>query len=62
MDLTDTLPGNTYQRANYVSANLIWLPVRAYGGRPGIPLRLPQEQGRAEGDNSRIQMAFQYRF
>ena len=31
IDLTDTLPGNTYERANYVSANLIWLPVERMG-------------------------------
>src|SRR5581483_4667910 len=30
-ELTDTLPGSTYQRANYVSANIIWLPVDRMG-------------------------------
>jgi len=31
LELTDTLPGSTYQRANYASANIIWLPVQRFG-------------------------------
>src|SRR5712675_2358366 len=30
-DLTDTLPANTYRNANYISANIIWLPVDRMG-------------------------------
>ena len=62
LELTGTLPGNTYQRANYVSANIIWLPV----DRMGIGLEylygFRKNKDGQKGDNSRIQMAFQYRF
>ena len=62
IDLTDTLPDNTYQRANYVSANLIWLPVERMGVGTGIPLRHRKNKDGQRGQAHRIQMGFQYRF
>lgn len=61
-DLTDTLPGNTYERANYVSANIIWLPVERLGVGLEYLYGMRRNKDGQNGDNSRIQMAFQYRF
>jgi hypothetical protein len=61
-DLTNTLPGSTYSRADYVSANLIWLPTDRMGvGMEGL-YGFRQNKNGDKGDNTRIQMAFQYRF
>jgi hypothetical protein len=62
IDLTDTLPDNTYTGASYGAANLIWLPVERlglgieflYGGR--------ENKDGARGKNYRIQTGVQYRF
>ena len=62
VELTDTLPGSTYQRANYVSANLIWLPVERMGVGIEYLYGFRKNKDGQRGDNSRIQMAFQYRF
>jgi hypothetical protein len=62
VELTDTLPGNTYQRANYVSANIIWLPVDRMGVGLEYLYGFRKNKDGSRGDNSRIQMAFQYRF
>ena len=61
-DLTDTLPGNTYERANYVSANLIWLPVERMGVGLEYLYGFRKNKDGQKGDNTRIQMAFQYKF
>jgi hypothetical protein len=61
-DLTDTLPGSTYERANYVSANIIWLPVDRMGVGLEYLYGMRRNKDGQNGDNSRIQMAFQYRF
>ena len=61
-DLTDTLPGNTYERANYVSANIIWLPIDRMGVGLEYLYGMRRNKDGQNGDNSRIQMAFQYRF
>lgn len=62
LQLTDSLPGSTYQRANYISGNLIWLPIQRFGvaieGLYGIRKNKDGERG----ENTRLQMAFQYRF
>jgi hypothetical protein len=62
LELTDTLPGSTYQRANYVSANLIWLPVDRMGVGIEYLYGFRKNKDGGRGENSRIQMAFQYRF
>jgi hypothetical protein len=62
VELTSTLPGNTYQRANYVSANIIWLPVPRLGVGLEYLYGFRKDKDGQKGDNSRIQMAFQYRF
>jgi hypothetical protein len=61
MSLTDTLPGNTYRRANYVSANLIWLPLPRM--RVGIEYLYGFRQNKDGqlGFDHRIQSAFQCR-
>lgn len=61
-DLTDTLPGGTYERANYVSANIIWLPVDRMGFGLEYLYGFRRNKDGQRGDNSRIQMGFQYRF
>jgi hypothetical protein len=61
-DLTDTLPGGTYQRANYVTANIIWLPVERMGVGLEYLYGFRKNKDGQKGDNSRIQMGFQYRF
>ncbi|HVJ79516.1 MAG TPA: DcaP family trimeric outer membrane transporter [Planctomycetia bacterium] len=61
-DLTDTLPGSTYVQANYVSANLIWLPTERMGvGIEALHGHRRNFDGQ-RGENSRLQMAFQYKF
>jgi hypothetical protein len=62
LELTDTLPGSTYQRANYVSANLIWLPVERLGFGIEYLYGFRKNKDGQTGDASRIQMAFQYKF
>jgi DcaP outer membrane protein len=62
VDLTDTLPGNTYKAAEYFAVNIIWLPVERmglgleflYGGR--------ENKDGANGKAYRIQAGVQYRF
>jgi hypothetical protein len=58
----DTLPDNTYQGANYVTANLLWLPVERMGVGLEYLYGFRENQDGQKGDASRIQMAFQYRF
>jgi hypothetical protein len=61
-DLTDTLPGNTYQRANYMTANLIWLPVERMGVGLEVLHGFRKNKDGDNGEDTRIQMAFQYKF
>jgi hypothetical protein len=61
-DLTDTLPGDTYQRANYVTANIIWLPVERLGFGLEYLYGFRKNKDGQKGDNTRIQFAFQYKF
>ena len=62
LELTPTLPNNTYQRANYVTANLIWLPVDRMGVGIEYLYGFRKNKDGGRGENSRIQMGFQYRF
>jgi hypothetical protein len=62
LSLTDTLPGNTYQRANYVTANIIWLPVERMGVGLEYLYGFRKDKDGQRGENSRIQMGFQYKF
>ena len=61
-ELTNTLPGNTYQKANYVSANIIWLPMDRMGVGLEFLHGFRENRDGQRGDNTRIQMAFQYKF
>src|SRR4029453_15703349 len=60
--LPDTLPGNTYQRANYVSANIIWLPVPRMGVGLEYLYGFRKNKDGQRGENSRIDSGFQYKF
>jgi hypothetical protein len=62
VELTSALPGNTYQRANYVSANLIWLPIERMGVGIEYLYGFRKDKDGQRGENSRIQTSFQYRF
>lgn len=61
-ELTDTLPGNTFLRSEYVTGNLIWLPVERFGVGLECLYGFRQNKDGEKGDNTRIQMACQYRF
>jgi hypothetical protein len=62
LELTDTLPGSTYARAEYVSANLIWLPVDRMGVGIEYLYGFRKNKDGERAENSRLQMGFQYRF
>jgi hypothetical protein len=61
-DLTDTLPDNTYQRASYASANLIWLPYERMGVGFEYLYGTRENKDDQSGEANRIQLAFQYKF
>jgi hypothetical protein len=61
-DLTDTLPGTTYKQAAYASCNLIWLPVERMGVGTELIYGNRENFNGEKGDNTRIQMGFQYKF
>jgi hypothetical protein len=60
--LTDTLPDNTYQSAEYASANLIWLPVQRMGVGFEYLYGMRDNKDGQSGTAHRIQMGFQYKF
>jgi len=62
LQLTSTLPGSTYERANYVTANIIWLPVDRMGVGFEYLYGFRKNKDGQKGDDTRLQMAFQYRF
>jgi hypothetical protein len=62
VELTDTLPGSTYQRAEYVAANLIWLPIDRMGVGLEYTYGFRKNKDGQKGEDTRLQMAFQYRF
>ncbi|SFI04968.1 DcaP family trimeric outer membrane transporter [Planctomicrobium piriforme] len=61
-DLPGALPANTYQAANYLSANLIWLPFERMG--VGIETLYGERQNKdgQSGQACRIQIGAQYKF
>ena len=62
LDLTDTLPDNTYDSATYYTANLIWLPVERMGVGMEVLYGTRENKDGQRGEATRIQMAFQYKF
>jgi hypothetical protein len=60
--LTPTLPDNTYRGANYVSANLIWLPLDRMGVGLEYLYGIRENKDGEQGNGSRIQTAFRYKF
>lgn len=61
-ELTDGLPAGTFLRANYLSANLIWLPVERMGVGIEYLYGFRKNRDGQRGENTRLQMAFQYKF
>ena len=60
--LTDTLPPDTYKSATYLTGNLIWLPVERMGvGFEALYGNRTDKDGQS-GNDTRLQMAFQYKF
>ncbi len=62
VNLTDTLPDDTYKSARYVSANLIWLPVERMGVGVEFLYGSRTDKDGQSGNDERIQTAFQYKF
>jgi hypothetical protein len=62
LNLPVGMPGTTYERANYLTANIIWLPVDRMGVGLEYTYGFRKNKDGQRGDDSRIQMAFQYRF
>lgn len=62
IDLTSTLPANTYAFANYASANLIWLPFERMGVGVEYLYGTRENMDGQSGTAHRLQMAFQYKF
>jgi hypothetical protein len=62
VDLTDTLPADTYKAADYFAVNLIWLPVERLG--MGIEFLYGSRENKdgEKGKAYRIQAGVQYRF
>jgi hypothetical protein len=61
-DLTATLPANTYERATYASANIIWLPVERMGVGLEYLYGTRENFDGQSGIAHRIQTGFQYKF
>jgi hypothetical protein len=61
-DLTGTLPATTYKSAQYISGNLIWLPLPRMGVGVEYLYGYRKNHDGTIGDNHRIQAAFQYKF
>ncbi len=61
-DLTDTLPDNTYERATYGSANLIWIPRERMGVGIEYLYGTRENKDGQSGEANRIQTSFQYKF
>jgi hypothetical protein len=61
-DPTPSLPGNTYKRGQYATANLIWLPVERMGVGFEILYGSRENKDGQRGEAYRLQTAFQYRF
>ena len=62
VELTDTLPDDTYQSATYASANLIWLPTERMGVGIEYLYGTRENKDGQSGDARRIQIGFQYKF
>lgn len=62
MGLTDTMPDNTYKRANYLTGNIIYLPVERMAVGLEVLYGMRKNKDGDNGDATRIQLAFQYKF
>jgi hypothetical protein len=62
LDLTGTLPDNTYKAATYYSANIIWLPVDRLGVGFEYLYGTREDMDGQRGTAHRLQTAVQYRF
>jgi hypothetical protein len=61
-ELTNTLPGSTYDESEYISGNIIWLPVERMGVGLECLHGFRKNLNGEKAENTRIQMAFQYKF
>ena len=61
-DLPDTLPADTYEKAVYAAATLIWLPVERMGVGWEFLYGSRENKDGAKGEAYRLQTGFQYRF
>jgi hypothetical protein len=61
-DLTGTLPATTYKSAQYITGNLIWLPLPRMGVGLEYLYGYRKNHDGTIGDNHRIQAGFQYKF
>ncbi|HKB03337.1 MAG TPA: DcaP family trimeric outer membrane transporter [Gemmataceae bacterium] len=62
IDLTDTLPSDTYKAADYFAVNLIWLPVERLGLGIEFLYGTRENKDGEKGKAYRIQSGVQYRF
>jgi hypothetical protein len=62
LDLTDTLPGNTYKSASYAAANIIWLPFERMGVGLEFLYGTRENKDGQKGKACRVQAGIQYRF
>ena len=61
-NLPNTLPANTYESAQYLTANLIWLPVERMGVGFEYLYGTRENRNGQDGTAHRFQMGFQYKF
>jgi len=61
-NLTNTLPGDTYKKAEYAAATLIWLPVERMGVGWEFLYGSRENKDGARGEAYRLQTGIQYRF
>jgi hypothetical protein len=62
VELTDTLPDDTYESAQYASGNIIWLPVERMGVGLEYLYGTRENKNGESGTARRIQAGFQYKF
>ena len=62
LELPNTMPDDTYQAADYFTANLIWLPFTRFGVGVEFMYGSRENKDGAKGNNCRIQTGAQYRF
>jgi len=62
VDLPTTLPDSTYKSASYVTANLVWLPVKRLGLGVEVLYGTRENKDGEKGKGFRVQTGVQYKF